>query len=276
MLQIERDPNAPALAKELILAHFIEFADKKWTRLAKKLQIEVKDIQMVADYIQTLNPKPGAAFNSEKPQYVTPDMYVQIQDHEIKVQLLDDELPKIIFHDHYYEELSQLEDQQVIQFLKEKQQDYEWLIKSLDQRKQTILKVGLLIVKKQKPYFLKGPTHLLPLTMREIADELGVHESTVSRSVRGKYMQTPYGTVELKTFFSNRIPSSEREENRSTQQVKNQLSIIIKQEDKLKPLSDQEICNRLQKEGFIVSRRTVAKYREQLGIPSSTKRKRYA
>jgi RNA polymerase sigma-54 factor len=143
------------------------------------------------------------------------------------------------------------------------------------QRKETLLKVSMKIIEKQPDFFLKGPAHLNPLTMREVAEELEIHESTVSRTVREKYMQTPAGTYELKSFFTSSIQTTENDQA-SSQQVKAAIEAFIKEENKQKPISDQDIVEMLkEREGMVVSRRTVAKYRDQLGIPSSSKRKRF-
>ena len=276
LLQMERDPNAPPLAKQIVCFHFPEFAEKKWKRLSQLLKVEMADIQKTSDYIQTLNPRPGSAFqSSQSNDYISPDMSVSIHGEKIELQFLDDRLPKIVFQKEYFQELAKKQDEELNMFLKEKFQDYQWLLKSLEQRKETIQKVGWKIIEKQRAFFLKGPKKLASLTMKEIAEELGIHESTVSRAVRGKYMQTPYGTLELRYFFSNAVPAGENAEGISSRQVKVLIEAMIAKEDKKRPLSDQEICDRLKFDGIKISRRTVAKYRDQLHIPASTKRKRY-
>jgi RNA polymerase sigma-54 factor len=274
-LQLERKENVPRIALEIIRDHFEDFAEKRWRQLSKELQIEVKDIQEVADIIQTLTPRPGASFYEENPSYIVPDLIVRLaEDGEVEVSLFDDLLPKLRFHQEYYDEMTRYEDRQVNQFLKEKSNDYHWIMKSLEHRQETLFKVGLKIVEKQKDFFLKGPKHLAPLTMKDISEELNIHESTVSRAVREKYMQTPYGTFELKHFFTSSLQTNDAE-TASSATVKNLIQEWVDQEDKRKPLSDQQIANRLKEYGIIVSRRTVAKYRDQLGIPSSAKRKRF-
>ncbi|MBE3568921.1 MAG: RNA polymerase factor sigma-54 [Bacillales bacterium] len=276
LLQMEKDTNAPPLAKQIVRFHFHEFAEKKWKRLSKTLKVEISDIQKASDYIQTLNPRPGAAFQSSRTnEYITPDMSVSIRGEKIELQFLDDRMPKMVFQKEYFQEVSNHHDQELKMFLKEKFQDYQWLLKSLEQRKETIQKVGWKIVEKQRDFFFEGPKKLTSLTMKEIAEELGIHESTVSRAVRGKYMQTPYGTLELRYFFTNAVPARDNAEAISSRRVKGLIENMIAQEDKKHPLSDQEICDRLKMEGIMISRRTVAKYRDQLHIPSSSKRKRY-
>lgn len=276
LLQMDKDTNAPPLAKQIIRFHFHEFAEKKWKGLSKTLKVELSDIQKASDYIQTLNPRPGAAFQSSRSnEYIIPDMSVSMHGEKIELKFLDETMPKIVFQKEYFQEVSNNHDQELKMFLKEKFQDYQWLLKSLEQRRETIQKVGLKIVEKQRDFFLKGPQNLTSLTMKEIAEELGIHESTVSRAVRGKYMQTPYGTLELRYFFTNAVPARDNAEAISSRRVKGLIENMIAQEDKKHPLSDQEICDRLKMEGIMISRRTVAKYRDQLHIPSSSKRKRY-
>ena len=263
------------LAQTIIEDYFILFAEKKWKQIAKELQVTLKDIQHVFDEIQTLNPKPGASLRSESTTYIIPDAIIEKTDSGLALRMFDDLVPKLSFNDPYYKKLTKTDDQQVSKFLHEKVQDYQWILKSIEQRKETLLRVVSKIVEKQALFFQKGPQYLMPMTMRELAGELDIHESTVSRAVREKYVQTPMGTFALKSFFSSTIQSVQ-EESTSSVQVKNAIKSLIEIEDKQKPLSDQEIVELLKsRDGTVVSTRTVAKYRDQLGIPSSTKRKRF-
>ena len=175
-------------------------------------------------------------------------------------------LPKIQYNENYYRKFHSIGDQTVNRYFQEKQQDFQWIMNSIEQRKETIIKVALKIIEKQPDFFINGPEYLKPMTMKEVSDELDIHESTVSRAVREKYAQTPYGTIELRSFFSSHIRTTSNEDT-SSKQVKTAISELVEKENKLKPLSDQEIVNVLKEEnGIIVSRRTIAKYREQLGI----------
>jgi RNA polymerase sigma-54 factor len=275
LLQIRRDTPMNQLAETIISDHFMMFAEKKWKAISKILNIELNDIQQVYDYILTLNPKPGSGYHYERAPYVIPDVMVLKEGDDFVVQLTNSILPKIQFNKDYFSQLSNHKDDKVTQFLNDKQQDYQWIMRSIEQRQKTIINVTGIIVEKQQDYFNKGPNFLKPMTMREISEELGIHESTVSRTVREKYVQTPFGTVELKSFFTNAIESVS-DESLSSSQVKRAIDKLVKQENKQKPLSDQEMVLLLkEQEGILVSRRTIAKYREQLGIPSSSKRKRY-
>ena len=274
-LQIKRSDEKNELADVIISEYFILFAEKKWKQIAQQLGVSMKAIQDVFDYVQSLNPRPASDFYSEQATYITPDIIIKREGKEFTVSIFDVALPNIQFNQNYFQRFQSLGDQKVNQYLQEKQRDFQWIMRSINQRKETISKVALKIIEKQPDYFIYGPDHLKPMTMKEISDELGIHESTVSRAVREKYAQTPYGTVELRTFFSSNIRTTSNEDTSSIQ-VKNVISDLIEKENKLKPLSDQEIVNVLNEQnGIVVSRRTIAKYRDQLGIPASSKRKRF-
>ncbi|GER65936.1 RNA polymerase factor sigma-54 [Weizmannia acidilactici] len=277
LIQIKRDPDAPTHAAELIGSHFLEFAEKKWKGIAKKMDISMQEIQQAADYIQTLNPRPGAGFSHETPQYIVPDLMVKNSGGELELFLVEGQVPRVRFNEDYSSMLKLSGDAQAVRYLKEKTQEYHWIQKSIESRKETLLKVGKALLEKQRDFFLYGKGHLKPLTMKEVSDAIGMHESTVSRAVREKYIETPFGTFPLKQFFTTALPvrSGTREEAASSAEIKNQIATLVNREDKRKPLSDQTIVTLLNKKGFEISRRTVAKYREQLGIPSSAKRKRY-
>lgn len=275
LIQIQRMKTSNELAETIVSDYFTMFAEKKWKALARIIRVDVKEIQQVFDFILTLNPKPGAAFQFERAPYVIPDVMVIQEGDQFVVQLFDNILPKIQMNKEYSSNISSYHDRKVKEFIHEKVQDFHWIVRSLEQRQRTIVSVTSKIVEKQQSYFEKGPSYLKPMTMKEISEELGIHESTVSRAVREKYVQTPYGTVELKSFFTSGIDSVANE-SFSSSKVKEVMGKIFNNENKQKPFSDLEIVQLLKsQEGIVVSRRTVAKYREQLGIPSSSKRKRY-
>ncbi|MBS4190366.1 RNA polymerase factor sigma-54 [Bacillus sp. FJAT-49705] len=275
LLQLKRLEKRNPLAEEIIENHFGAFAEKKWRDTTKILGIKMSDIQEVFDFVQTLNPRPASSFQHEKSAYIIPDVVIDWDGNSFFVSVFDEALPKISFNNEYYKQFSSNKDKQVKRFLQENQQDYYWIMRSIEQRKETLSKVSLKIVEKQQEFFIKGPSYLSPMTMKDIADEVEIHESTVSRAVREKYAQTPFGTFELRSFFSSTIKTTS-DENTSSKQVKTIISKMIEGENKQRPLSDQEIVQLLkEKEGMVVSRRTIAKYRDQLGIPSSSKRKRY-
>ncbi|PLS06956.1 RNA polymerase factor sigma-54 [Neobacillus cucumis] len=263
------------LAQTILTNYFVPFAEKKWKPIAKELSVSLKDLQDVFDEIQKLNPKPAAMLQKEPTTYIIPDAIIEQTNERLTVRMYDDFLPRIRFNESYYQKFHN-QNKQVSRFLQDKVQDYQWILRSIEQRKETLIKVVMKIVEKQPAFFQKGSQYLVPMTMKEIANELDIHESTVSRAVREKYVQTPIGTFPLKTFFTSTIQTISDEESTSSAQVKNEISALVAGENKEKPLSDQDMAEQLkQQKGILVSRRTVAKYREQLGIPSSSKRKRF-
>lgn len=275
LLQIKRMDEKNELAELIISEYFILFAEKKWKSISQQLGVSMPEIQAVFDYVQSLNPRPASDFYSEQVTYITPDIIIEREGEKFTVHAFDEALPKIQYNESYYRKFHSIGDQNVKRYLQEKQQDFHWIMSSIEHRKETILKVALKIIEKQSDFFMNGPGHLKPMTMKEISDELAIHESTVSRAVREKYAQTPYGTMEMRSFFSSHIRTTSNEDT-SSKEVKTAISELIEKENKLKPLSDQEIVNVLKEEnGIMVSRRTIAKYRDQLGIDSSSKRKRF-
>lgn len=275
LLQLDRIGEKAPLAHVIVTGYFPEFAEKKWKKLAKELKISLQEVQEIYDLLQKLNPRPGAAFHQERAAYLVPDVMADCVNGQWHVHLVEGNLPAIGFNDGMYNSLTTSGDEQAIKFLQDKYQDYQWLAKSIRQRNETLLKVAGKIIEKQ-PFFFSGKKgQLMPLTMKEIADSLDIHESTVSRAVREKYLGTPFGTFELKSFFPSGI-GTVSENSTSSDQVKKLIAAIIGHEDKRQPVSDQEIADMLKEnEGLVISRRTVAKYREQLGIASSSKRKRF-
>lgn len=274
LLQINR-LNCPAYTLEVIRDFFIPFADKKWKSISKKLGISLNDIQNISDFVQTLQPRPCAGFSNDKPSFIIPDVVVELLEEELIVRMPEDTVAKMNLNAGYYEELKLHQDKQVKQFLQEKHQEFQWILRGIQQRRETIFNVMTIIAEKQSECMRKGLSFLRPMTMKEVADELDIHESTVSRTVRDKYVQAPFGTVELRSFFTSGLQSLESEDV-SAMEAKSAIQSLIKQEDKKKPLSDQEISGILKNSNSIVlSRRTVAKYREHLKIPSSAKRKRF-
>ncbi len=275
LIQLERENLKDDLALTILTHYFVPFAEKKWKQIAKELQIPLQKIQEIFDTVQQLNPRPGALLEQENASYIIPDAIVERYGNGFSVRLCDDILPKISFNDHYYQKLTTTKDSQVSRFLHEKVQDYQWIMKSIEQRKETLTRVVSKIVEKQTRFFENGKDYLVPMTMKEVAGELEIHESTVSRAVKEKYVQTPIGTFPLKFFFTSTIQTVSNEST-SSNQVKNEIASLIESEDKQRPLSDQEIVEKLKiSQGIVVSRRTIAKYRDQLGIASSSKRKRF-
>lgn len=265
--------------KDLILINIVEnyledIALNKLSKIASELNIDVEEVQRYADEIKSLEPKPGRSFagSSEEIKYIIPDAKLEKVDGEYVVLINEVTIPKLNIN-NFYRELIKNSDETTSQFLQEKLNSAVWIIKSIEQRKQTLTKVIESIVKFQTDFFEKGEGYLKPLTLKDVAEDIKMHESTVSRATNGKYIQTSKGIYELKYFFSQAIKANEGLISSDT--VKNTIREIIDSEDPKKPMSDQEISDKLEKMGISLSRRTVAKYREELKIPSSKLRKRF-
>ena len=230
----------------------------------------------IADEIRTLDPKPGRAFASrDETRYITPDVFVEKEDGEYHVIINEGSVPRLMVSSYYRQVLREsANDRSLAEYLNDRINTANWLIKSIEQRKQTIYNVVSAVVRYQRDFFEYGPKHIKPMTLKQIAEEVGIHESTVSRSINGKYMQSPRGVFEIKYFFTSGV-SADGGEGMSSNAVKSIIREMVEQEDSKKPCSDQYMADRMQADGINISRRTVAKYREEMGIPSSQKRKRY-
>ncbi|MGO4888863.1 RNA polymerase factor sigma-54 [Anaerobacillus sp. MEB173] len=274
LIQLNDLESRDVLAETIVEQYLDLFAEKKWKQIAKELSVTVQDIQAVSDLLQTLEPKPGACFGGDPSKYLIPDVTIEQVEDEYFVIVNDSLLPRIQLNTQYRSLLKQNEETDASKFVHQKYQQMMWLLKSIDQRRVTLMKVTEAIVRHQKDFFDHGPNHLKPLTLKEIAEEVEVHESTVSRATNQKYVQTPRGLYELKYFFTSSL-STEDGEQTSSNSVKESIKALIEQENKEKPLSDQKIVTLLKDQGIVVSRRTIAKYRDEMRIPSSAKRKRY-
>lgn len=276
LLQVERDDRSPALAYIIIEEEFEAFANRKWSLISKKFDIELSEVQEVFDYVQTLTPSPGNVFGSTAGLYIRPDLKVKISEGRPIVVSNKEGLPTIRFQQAYFSKMEKIADPEVQEYISEKKKEFEWLQKTMVQRGDTILRVGTEIVERQQDFFMKPERPLKPMTLKEIAEKLDIHESTVSRTVNGKYLETDFGSFELRSFFSQGLASSDNDgEDTSVSDVKKQIKLLIEQEDKAKPISDQKLVEKLKESNIEIARRTVAKYREALNIPSSSKRKRY-
>jgi RNA polymerase sigma-54 factor len=272
MLQTENDEGSPEQAYLILEESFDELVNRQWDKIAKKYDIQLTDVQDVFDYVRTLTPNPGAGFGKQEHSYIIPDLIFRVENGEPHLAQSKASRPKVSFSQQYFEQLKQGVDEEVKDYVTEKKKEYDWISKSLTQREDTILRVGKIIFEQQREFFLSQTKELNPLLLRDVANKLHLHESTVSRAVNGKYISTPFGTFELKSFFSNAVNS---ESDVSADAVKEKIRRIIEEEDKKKPISDAKIEKNLKDDGVAISRRTVAKYREAIGIPSSSKRKRF-
>lgn len=259
-----------------IIDNYLELlAENKISELAKKLNIDNKKAQEYCDFIKKLEPKPSRGFyTGESVKYVIPDAYIRKIDGEYYIIMNDDILPKLNINPLYKNIVSNSsKDSKTSNYVKQKINSALFLIKSIQHRKSTIYKILEQILDYQKDYFEYGKDYLKPMTLKKIAKKVGVHESTVSRAIRDKYIHTDMGTIRIKDLFSTAIHS--HNEDVSNLKIKNKILELINNEDKKKPLSDQKICEHLKKYNMNISRRTVAKYREELKIKSSSKRKRF-
>jgi RNA polymerase sigma-54 factor len=263
------------LVRRIVADHWDEFLHQRWERLAESVGCGgVSDLKPVLDIIHRLEPKPGRIYTQERNQYIEPDVYVRKVDGEYDITLNDDGLPRLRINSRYARMLDgQISDPQVNNYLREKMRNAVWLMKSIDQRQRTIYKVARSIVSFQRGFLDHGIEHLKPMVLRQVAEDIGMHESTISRVVSNKYMYTPRGLFPMKYFFHSGVDSA-RGENVSSVVVKERIRKVIEAEDPARPLSDSKIMRMLQREGIRLARRTVAKYREELFIPSSDKRKK--
>jgi RNA polymerase sigma-54 factor len=277
-IQIDQTyPEVPEL-HTLVHNHLEDLERRQVPKIAKAMGITPERVEELKDLLSTLNPWPGHEYSAGPPQYVTPDVIVEKNEDEddYDVFLVDYAVPSLRINKEYRQMLrAQLKGDEK-KYLKQKMESAKWLIRNIEQRQQTILRIARAIVDVQREFLDKGVEHIKPLTLQEIADVVGVHEATVSRATRGKYMQTPQGLFELKYFFSPGLKRSDGGDAQSSKSVQSLIKKIIDEESKAKPLSDQKIANLLKEQGIEIARRTVTKYREQLGILPTNLRKEYA
>lgn len=276
LIQIEqRNISAPKI-RELITCHLKDLAEARYSRIAEALNISLSEVQQLKDIILTLDPKPGRNFSTtDETQYIVPDAVIEKVGDDYVVIMNDSISPRLSINSYYRSLLySENRESNISKFLSQRLDSAMWLIKSIEQRRLTLNKVINSIVEVQRDFLDYGVAYLKPLTMKQIADRVGIHESTVSRAISGKYVQTPRGVFELKFFFKNGLDNTNGSST-SSESIKKMIKKMVGEEDPYNPLSDQRLADDLKKKGIIISRRTVAKYREELGIPSSAKRKRY-
>ena len=269
--QFDDDP-AQALALRIVANHLESLARQDRGRLARELGVSEEQLDSAVALIRRLQPKPGSRFSAMTAEHVIPDVYVQKLRGRWEVGLNPGAAPKLRVNDHYASLLRRCGRDEGTA-LKGQLQEARWLLKSLEQRDQTVLKVARVIVDRQQAFLEEGPEAMRPLVLREVAEEIGMHESTVSRVTTRKYMHTPRGTLEFKYFFSSHVSTRDGGEASSTA-IQAMIKKLIDDEAPSKPLSDSSISELLKRRGILVARRTVAKYREALRIPSSNERSR--
>jgi RNA polymerase sigma-54 factor len=274
LLQLQHVGLAGTPAETLVRDHLRLLQNHKIPELAKALGIEPEEVKHHIDVIKHLDPKPGSRYSPADSQYVIPDVYVVKTDDGYRAVLNEDGLPQLRISPIYRRLLDKGGEasDETRAYVKDKFRSALWLLKSVDQRQKTILKVATSIINFQRDFLDRGIEHLRPLVLRDVANDIGMHESTVSRVVNNKYMHTPQGVYELKFFFHSGISSSYGE-SVSSVTIKQRIKRIVEGEDQRRPLSDSKIMSILQKEGLVLARRTIAKYREELRIPTSNQRK---
>ncbi len=273
LLQLTSDiPNVHIL-RILIEDYLEDIQHNRLPLIQKKTGFNLQAIQRAIEQLRRLNPRPAAAFAPQAERYVVPDLIVeQDEKGEYQVRLVDDYVPELRISKRYLEMRQQARDPKTREFLAKKIQAARWLKEAIEQRKRTLEKVARAILRRQKDFLEKGPEHIVPLRMQEIADEVGVHVTTVSRAVDDKWIQTPRGLFPLRRFFGGGVTTAQGEEV-AWETIKQKLLDLIQHEDKAHPYSDEELVQKLAEQGLPVARRTVTKYRKLLNIPSSRQRR---
>ncbi|KYZ76857.1 RNA polymerase sigma-54 factor [Anaerosporomusa subterranea] len=267
-----RGVNDP-LIWSIINKYLPDVGEGRLRHIAEQLKVTPREIQQAVDFIRTLDPKPGSAFGSGQSSYVTPDITIERVNGSYIIVVNDTQVPRLTINPYYRRVIHDI-DADTRKFVEGRLNAAVWLIKSIEQRRRTLYNVAEAIVDLQRGFFDYGPKQLKPLTMKTVADRLGIHESTVSRATSNKYAATPHGLFSLRTFFTSGVSSTEGEAL-SASTVKQAIRELIAAEPSGQPLSDQAIAQALACTGTTISRRTVTKYREEMGIAASSKRKRY-
>ena len=276
LIQVKFQGLEGSVVEKMITEHMDNLENKRYDKIAKNLSITIPDVLKAVEIITNLEPKPGRLYNEEDTVYISPDIYVFKVGDDYEIVLNEDGLPKLKINNYYKEILNDNDssgsDDKTKEYILDKMKSAAWLIKSIHQRQRTIYKVTESIVQFQRKFFDYGVTHLKPLVLRDVAEHIQMHESTISRVTTNKYVHTPQGVFELKYFFNSAINSMEGD-SIASESVKEHIRNIIKSENKSKPFSDQEVADLLKNYNIDVARRTVAKYRETLGILPSRKRR---
>ena len=275
LLQLPDSGLAGTLSEVLVRDHFQELIAHRWVEIGKKIGVPPGDVQTAADAIAKLTPKPGRAHAEGGENYVIPDLIVTKVENEYLVFINDGNLPRLKLSRSYQDIARDKKkfDSESKEFITSRLSSAQWLIQAIEQRRQTMLKVMHFIVDRQREFFEKGVQGLKPLTLREVAEAIGMHESTVSRVTNEKYAQTPRGVLPLKYFFSSALKSTDGEDV-SARGIRATIEKLVKEEDPQSPLTDQALVEVLERDGVKIARRTVAKYRDQLGVLPARMRKR--
>jgi len=282
LIQLEARNEQGSLPWRIISEQFVHLVNRRFPEIARQLKCSVEEVQAAADVIATLNPRPGLQVSAEDPRYVVPDLLVERVDDEYIVLLNDRHLPRLRISSAYEGVLRDKKkadctpgEAKTREYIQGKLNSARWLIQTIEQRRRTMIKVMTCIIREQREFFDKGIAFLRPLTLQQVARQIDMHESTVSRVCSGKYVQCPRGVFELKFFFSSGLETEDGEDV-SARSAKDTIKTLIDEEDKRGPLSDQRIAELLHEGGLRIARRTVAKYREQLRILPARFRRRVA
>ena len=273
LIQLDQLGLSESLAGKLVRDHLPDLEHRRYEALAKQLKITLSDINEALKVIKQLEPRPGRPYVDENPVYITPDVYVKKVGNDFLITMNESGLPRLRLNSEYSDIVKGENGfgASAKDFINDKLRSANWLIKSIEQRKQTIYKVAESIVKFQRDFFEVGVSGLKPLVLKDVAEDVGMHESTISRVTSNKYLHTEQGVYELKFFFSSGLKSTDGDV--SSESVKNLIKELVAGEPPKSPLSDQDIALKLKASGIDIARRTVAKYREMMGIPSSSRRK---
>ena len=275
LIQLQREGRESGIEYKIVSEHMEDLGKRRFPEIARRMGISVEEVQEAANNIARLNPRPGQVFAAAPQNYVLPDVTVEKVDGDYQIILNNEQIPHLRISNTYKDIIAQDNNgSEVKDYIRDKIRSGKFLIRSIHQRQQTISNIAHQIVSRQRDFFEHGPSHLKPMTMGEIADAVGVHETTVSRAVSGKYMATPQGIFEMKYFFTPGYQTSTGESMSNTS-VKEAILDLVKHEDGNAPLSDQEIVEILSERGIPIARRTVAKYRTELNILPSHMRRKY-
>jgi RNA polymerase sigma-54 factor len=275
LIQLRMLGRADSLTYQIAESHFDDLVNHRWAEVAREVNLKPIDVQGVADEIATLDPKPGMKYSADPERYIIPDLIVEKIDDEYMVFVNDTSLPRLRIASSYQSlvQTKGLFKGENKEFVSRKLNSANWIIQAIEQRRQTMLKVMAFIVDRQREFFEHGVQHLRPLTLREVADHIEMHESTVSRVTNEKFVQTPRGVFPLKYFFSSGLATTSGEDI-SARGVRDKIKKLVGEEDVHKPLTDQKLVELLKVDGVKIARRTVAKYRDQLTILPARMRKR--
>lgn len=275
LIQLRHLEIEDSLASKIVQQYLSQLDERSFQKIARSFGVTIKEVIAAVDLIRTLDPKPGSRFNSQRVEYIVPDIVVVKVDDDYQVMLNEDGMPRLRINTLYQNILRQNDGMQndTREYLEEKFRSAVWLMKSVEQRRQTLLRVTKSLCKFQRDFLDKGLAYLKPLVLKDVADDIGMHESTVSRVTTNKYVYTPQGVYELKFFFHSGLESFEGDAMSSVS-VKDIIRKAVVAEDARKPLTDQQLMTILEDKGVKIARRTIAKYRQELRIPPASRRKR--